>query len=570
MKYRSTYEDTFSIQNIRSCEDYVLSMQQKLDRAVADGNSKATRKTFDALVRQSTAVKILSVYRITYINEGKYTAGVDGIATPRRNKSDTDTFRYRLLEDIDIFREPKRIRRVYIPKPNGKKRPLGIPTLSDRITQDILRTGIEPIAEYYFHDNSYGFRPKRSCHDVQDSLFKYLAPANRKQYILEGDIKGCFDNISHSHIIDTLKAWKIPQYALDILQKILTSEIVYNFQSEPTTKGTPQGGVISPLLCNVAMNCFDHYIAEKYGYVDRHGRKHYISPMLRYADDFVILCKTETEAIEIKTDIAHYLKSNIGLTLSDEKTKITHITKGFDFLGFNFRKYRKDKKPKTERDMRDFVLLIKPEKEKADELKKECKDFIHTHIDMPQDTLIRILNSKIRGWGNYYKHVVSKVVFKSIDSNLFHEVLKWGKRRHPNKGIKWVYNTYFRFEGKNKSKSFRTTTHRLLRLSDISIIRHPKVSKGKRVYNHAEKNYWEKREKRLANISLFHRHKTAYNKQKGLCAYCGYVITSENIRNGHIELHHITPKGKGGKDSQSNLQLLHQECHRHLHRIVGK
>ena len=557
MKHRSTYEDTFSIQNIRACEDYVFSMQQKLDRAVADDNSKAIRKTFDALVRQSMAVKTLAVYRITYTNSGKYTAGVDGISTPKGYKSETDNFRYKLLKDIDIFSKPYPIKRVFIPKPNGKQRPLGIPTLKDRITQEILRIGIEPIAEYHFHDSSYGFRPKRSCQDVQESLFKFLAQSNRKRYILEGDIKSCFDNISHSHIIKTLKGWHIPEYTLKILQKIITSEVIHNFKTENITKGTPQGGVISPLLCNVAMNCFDYYIATKYGKVDRHGGKHYISPMIRYADDFVILCKSKTEAHHVKEDITEFLHTNIGLTLSHEKTKITHIKDGFDFVGFNLRKYRKHRtnKPKSERNLNDYVYLAKPQREKSVNLIRNCKDILKNGIDLPQDVIIGLLNLKLRGWGNYYRHVVSKEVFSFIDNSLFHLTLKWGKRRHPNKSTKWVYQNYFQYEGKGKSKNFRTGNSRLYRLAQIPIIRHPKVAKGKRVYNYKDADYWKNREKRLANISLYYRHKTLYNKQKGLCAYCGYTITSEHIRDGHIELHHITPKGRGGKDSQSNLQL---------------
>ena len=201
---RTQEENIFSAENIRNCEQYVFSIQQRLDRAIAANNVKRIRHILDLLTKRSKAVKILATYRITIRNQGKYTAGVDGISIPKGNKALADKIKMELLESIDIKAKPNTIKRVFIPKGNGKKRPLGIPTIKDRINQEILRTALEPIVEYYSHDNSFGFRPKRSCHDAIELLFSKLSSKNRSRYIVEGDIKGCFDNISHTHITKTL------------------------------------------------------------------------------------------------------------------------------------------------------------------------------------------------------------------------------------------------------------------------------------------------------------------------------------------------------------------------------
>lgn len=326
------------------------------------------------MVRRSRAVKILAVYRITYINKGKKTAGVDGVSIPNLPKKETDKIRLKLLSEINIKKIPDAIKRVYIPKPNGKKRPLGMPTLIDRIIQAIFKIAIEPIAEYHFHDNSYGFRPKRSCHDAIDSLRKYLAQPNRKTYIVEGDIKGCFDHISHEHITESLGKWKIPAYAVNCIKKMLKAKILENFIHHDSTEGTPQGGVISPMLSNVALTGLDNYITERFGTIAYHGGKHKISPMIRYADDFVIICRSKFQAKMVKEATGEYLKT-IGLTLSKEKTHITHIKKGFDFLGFTLKKHVKlgIKNPKG---IRDYKLLITPSREKVIRILRNCKEEI--------------------------------------------------------------------------------------------------------------------------------------------------------------------------------------------------
>ena len=315
---------------------------RKDDEAVPDNDYENIRNIFTILATCSRAVKILAIWRITNRNTGKNTAGVDGVSIPKGTREETDNLRYRLLNEVNIRKKPDPIKRTYIPKSNGKKRPLGIPTLIDRIIQEIIRTALEPIVEYHSHDNSFGFRLKRSTQDAMDMLYKCLNKSDRKRYIVEGDIKSCFDHINHNHISQTLRNWKVPEYAVQIISEMLKSDISKKGKLHENKEGTPQGGVISPLLSNVALTNFDDYVATKYGTISYHGGKHTSSPMIRYADDFIILCNSKAKASrEIKEDIAKLSKTTIGLTLSDEKTFITHIKKGFNFLGFTFKKHPK-------------------------------------------------------------------------------------------------------------------------------------------------------------------------------------------------------------------------------------
>lgn len=570
MKHRRPHEHTFNIENIRKCEAYVLSMQQRLDRAVANNDEPLIRKTFDTLVRRSFAIRVLAVWNITHQNEGKKTAGVDGVKIPKgKNKEETDKIRLKLLDAIDIQSAPNKIKRTYIPKANGKKRPLGIPTLADRINQEILRIAIEPIAEYHAHDNSYGFRPKRSCHDVMALLQISLAPRNRKRYILEGDIKSCFDNISHRHIRNTLRHWKIPKYACNIISKMLKAKIFYEGKITEKTTGTPQGGVISPLLANIALTSFDHYISLKYGNTVYYGRgKHQNSPMIRYADDFVILCESKTQAKEIRQDITDYLSKQIGLTLSKEKTRITHIKKGFNFLGFNIRKYPKSKHHNRS-DIGEYKLIIRPQKEKVIQFLRKCFDLIDNNKQAKQENLISHLNDRIRGWGNYYRFCNRTKTFSKSDNLIWHKLWKWARRRSKKNGAKWTREKYYVKRPNRKSLHFSKNGITIQRLCDIPLpkMRYPKVKNGYRLYNIHDRDYWIKRENEKAKQSIY-ANKGRYfllKRQKGVCDYCNTPISAYDIQEKRSHVHHIIPKAKGGKDSYSNLRLLHTECHREIH-----
>ena len=579
--YRPVEDDVFTAENIRNCEKYVLSMQRNLDKAVADNDKKSIREIVDLLAKKSHAVKVLAVWKITQHNQGKYTAGIDGIALPKSDRKSQNQLRLKLLDEIEIERKSDAIKRVYIPKSNGKKRPLGIPTIRDRINQEILRIAIEPIVEYHFSNNNFGFRPERSCHDAIAQIFTKLSQPQSHRYIIEGDIKGCFDNINHQHIINTLTEWKVPKWTTETIYKILKSDIFHNGEIYDSETGTPQGGVISPLLANVALTALDNFCFENYGttYDNKsRGVKYENNPIVRYADDFVIICKSKSEAEKRKSEIAKHLQT-IGLILSDEKTKITHITKGFNFLGFNIRKYRNDgkyrspikkKKHKTESKWNDYSLLIKPQKEKIINFLRDCKEVLSSNKTAPQEAIIKLLNPKLIGWAMYYRHVVSKRTFGKIDYEIWNKLFSWAIRRHPNKTKVWVSKRYF----KGRSRQFTTNNGQSIpTIAKIPIRRFVKVNSNYRVYDKNPETiaYWKKREYINAyNQIITVRTQRLYTRQKGRCAYCKEQTTQEQIERTEIHVHHMLPRSLGGDEGYSNLRLLHDYCHRHIHAKLSR
>ena len=577
--YQSFVEDIFSASNIRRCEARVLSLQMKLDKAVANNDTKSIRETFNLLAKNSKAVKVLAVYRITQRNQGKYTAGIDGISIPKVGRDLQYQTRLKLLDKIDITRKPDPIRRTFISKPNGKMRPLGIPTLRDRINQEILRIAIEPIAEYHFSNNSWGFRPKRSCQDAIEQLFKKLSRASSFRYILEGDIKGCFDNINHNHIIKTLLNWKVPKWATELTMKMLKSGIFHNGELYVSETGTPQGGVISPLLANVALTSLDNFCVQHYGRKDSTRAKNprEDNPIVRYADDFVIICKSKRTAEQIRAEITEHLAKEIGLTLSEEKTKISHITKGFNFLGFNVRKYldkNAKRKPKSKRNWGDYQLLIKPQKEKVVEFLRGCKEVLDDNKTGKQDSIIRILNPKLLGWAMYYRFVCSSKTFSDIDYALWRKLFSWANRRHPRARKDWIIRKYFGKKDKRKY-TFRDQETGLFieLLSHIPIKRFVLLNKKYRVYDKSPETqeYWKKREYTNAFNQIFTvRIQRLYKRQQGKCSFCKELMLKEQIENGQLHVHHMLPRSLGGSENHSNLQLLHNDCHRELHARIPR
>lgn len=549
--------DMFSKTNRDSCLKYVQGIQRRLDRAVADGDKNLIRGYVRCL-NKSRAVKILAIFRVCEENSGRYTAGLDGFAMPM-NKKERQKLMESLIDEIDINKKPSPIRRAYIPKPNGDKRPLGIPTIMDRIIQEIIRISIEPICEYHFLPCSYGFRPKRSCHDAIQDLFGKLSQKSARRWIVEGDIKSCFDHINHDHIISILRKWDIPISIIEIIRSMLKAGIMEDLTVSPSEEGTPQGGIISPMLANVALTSLDEMVKERYGYSYKH-KPFTTNPIVRYADDFVILMKTKEEAEEVKSYIGEKLKETVGVELSDEKTRITEITNGFDFLGFNIRKYGNEK------------LLTTPSKENIEEVINNLNrtfDFAYEN-GSSINTLITLVNPIIRGWANYYRHFVAKKAFYRISNRVWGMTERFIKRKYPNiRKSQWSRRFFTSVNGDNWILYDKDTGATLIKMARIPIVRYVKVRSDARVYDSNSTEYWEKREILTVRGKIFQAPilEKLHQRQQGKCAYCKQVL-GEDLSDTHK--HHMIPRSEGGDWKLGNLRLLHKECHASLHGQISR
>lgn len=544
----------------KRCEDYVLKMQRRLDKAVRDGNVDRIRQITYLLSRCSEAVKIVAIERVTRINTGKYTAGVDGVVTPDK-REEADKFRRNLLNTISFNKPPSPIRRVYIPKPNGKKRPLGIPTIEDRVIQDIHRIIIEPIAEYNFNDNSYGFRPKKSCQDAIRHIWDKTAMRSRPQWIIEGDIKGCFDHIDHNTIINKMAEWKIPKGIAESVGKMLKAGILSDEGYIDSDEGTPQGGILSPMLANIALTRLDDWGKALGKY----------NPIVRYADDFVVICKTKEEAERRRDEIKHLLKDEIGLELSDEKTRITNIHEGFNFLGFTIRKYR-ETSPYSKYHERGKILIT-PQAEKVRLSLQNCAATIKESRGLSLKSLIRKVNPKLKGFTNYYRFQASKETFAKISIEVKRKVYRWLCKSHPNKPRRWVWKRYSIEQNQTReTKTFRMHNEQLYLPVFMPIVRYLKVRSGVRVYDNSKeaREYWAKRENQNALNSIFSiRVEKLFKQQHGLCPICRKEMTGEQIRDNSLRQHHLNPQSKSDNQQLTNLRLIHLDCHIELHRILS-
>jgi len=515
---------------------HVRRVQLRIAKATREGNWRKVN-TLQRLLTHSFHAKALAVKRVTE-NRGKATPGVDGQtwSTPE------DKFQA-VSSLIRKGYKPLPLRRMYIPKSNGKKRPLGIPTMKDRAMQALHKLALEPVAETLADKNSYGFRPERACADAIEQTFTALGQKKSAQWILEGDIKSCFDEISH--------AWLMNNVPMDkrILQKWLKAGYIDRKKLFPTEAGTPQGGIISPTLSNLTLDGLEKEL--------KPFRIHKVN-FIRYADDFIVTGKSK-ELLEqgIKPVIIRFLKER-DLTLSEEKTKVTHIEDGFDFLGQNVRKY-------------NGKLLIKPSKKNAIDFLEKVRKVLEKHKTAKQENVIRLLNPIIRGWANYHRHVVAKETFGWVDHQIWLKLWQWCKRRHSNKGRRWIKNRYFHtiksrtwiFAVKTKLSDGKTDYMRLYSAASTPIRRHVKIKAEAYPYDMTWEPYFEgrKTQKVKDDLALYGRVTKLWQAQKGKCPICQKDFTMET----GWHMHHVIPKLQGGKDILSNLQLLHPNCHRQLH-----
>lgn len=429
-------------------------------------------KTLQYLLTRSLVAKLLAVKRVTS-NKGKKTPGVDGVLWQGARA------KWQAVQSLcRRGYKVQPLRRIYIPKKNGKKRPLSIPTMTDRAMQALYKLALGPVAETTADPNSYGFREGRSCADAIQAAFGFLSKPNSATWVLEADISGCYDNIS--------KEWLLENIPMDktILKKWLDAGYVEDGITYPSRKGTPQGGIISPTLANMTLDGLEEVVKCA---VPRRNRVNFV----RYADDWLATGKSKRLLEQHVRPAAEKFLAERGLALSEEKTMITYIRNGFNFLGQTFRKHGR-------------VLHITPATEGVLALKRKVGELIRKYTSAPLPILIKKLNETLRGWVNYHRHVVASEAFSCIDTYVLEELWRMLRQRHPGKSKKWLFEKYWTASGRRhvfgvKTKSTKGVEkhYQVVRAGAIGIKRHIKIKAAANPYLPEYARYfWERRHKK--------------------------------------------------------------------------
>ena len=488
----------------RTVEDDVRRLRQRIFTASQAGDHKRVRN-LQKLMLRSRANTLLSVRRVTEVNAGRETAGIDGrvVVTAREKAELADWVQHRSRPWT-----PQPVKRVYIPKANGKRRPLGIPVIVDRALQARVVNALEPEWEARFEPRSYGFRPGRGCHDAIEAIYWTLnGSRTRRLWVLDADLSAAFDRIDHDHLLAALGSFS----ARGLVARWLRAGVVERDMLTPTQEGTPQGGVVSPLLMNVALHGMEQAAGVRYRKLGTDGALtvEATPSLVRYADDFVVMCYSRDQAEQVRHRLARWLEPR-GLTINEDKTRIGHLDDGFDFLGFNIRRY-------------GGKLLIKPSTAAVTRFRQRLTAEVRALRGANAEAVIRRLNPIIRGWTAYYRGVVSKEVFATIDNHLWQITWRWALRAHPNKSKSWVTARYFgRFNPSRQDRwvfGDRDSGFYLRRCAWTKIVRHRLVGGTSSVDDPTLAQYWADRRKKR-NGMLTGPVLRLLRAQSGRCPIC--------------------------------------------------
>jgi RNA-directed DNA polymerase len=556
-------------------EQNVTRLRRRIFKATRE-QDWATVRSLQKLMLRSWSNTLISVRQVTQRNTGRRTAGIDGeVALSAEVRADVAVRVHRSRSSW----APVPVRRVYIPKANGKQRPLGIPVLMDRCHQARVRNALEPEWEARFETRSYGFRPGRSCADAIGSLYSTLnGPRAQRVWILDADLSAAFDRIDHARLLDALDGFP----ARGMIECWLRAGVVERGRFAPTEEGSPQGGVISPLLMNVALHGLEEAAGVGYQLTGVHaGNAVAGTPILvRYADDMVVCCYSRQQAEQVKARLAAWLAPR-GLVFNEDKTQVVHLEVGFDFLGFNLRRYRRGSQPAK--------LLIKPSQDAVRRIRHRLADEVRGVRGSNAMVLVARLNPIVRGWAAYYRGVVSSELFSALDHYAWWLTFRWARHSHPMKSKKWIVRRYFgRFNRfRNDRWVFGARDHVLndrgdvaflTKFSWIGIVRHQLVAGGASPDDPDLVDYWAaRRRKVLPPLDSYNLRLLA--EQDGCCPLCGdRILTPDQppqsphdwerwwlgIVKRAIAADFLTHHGRGGAPDGNHTRLVHTSCHRSL------
>jgi RNA-directed DNA polymerase len=490
-------------------EREVRRLRQRIFTASRDGDLRKVR-SLQRLMLRSRSSALVAVRRVAEQNAGRATAGIDGVLAlwPQEKTELAGWVQQRSASSWTA----RPVRRVFIPKANGKRRPLGIPVIADRVLQAVVLGALEPEWEARFEPRSYGFRPGRGCHDAIEAIYSTGKGARSKRvWVLDADLAAAFDRIDHNHLLGQLGHFPAREH----VRAWLKAGVVDRGRFAPTEEGTPQGGVVSPLLLNIALHGMEDAAGVRYLTGTHAGHTAAGSPVVvRYADDLVALCHSRDQAEQVKARLAGWLAPR-GLTFNEDKTRIVHLAEGFDFLGFHVRRYPNGK------------LIIKPSKAAVKRFRRRLRAEMRNLRGGNAAAVIARLNPILRGWAAFYRTVVSKHVFTTIDDYLWWLTFKWAVRSHRNKSKKWVVDRYYDMFNKARHDRWvfgdRDSGAYLTKTAWMKIVRHQMVDGFASPDDPDRADYWAAR-KRRRKPPINRWGLIQLERQHGRCPLCGQLL----------------------------------------------